>query len=117
VLLSLRAKGRISAFRTERICSKANLFSRLVFEQTQSHGTQRRKSRMYASLAVNKTQLFPAMPVMIRRFREAFPWAFPPSLRAANRVLCGTETTSASIFRPKAITLRRCPKDVWKCVL
>ena len=43
----------------------ADSFSLLVFDTLQSEGTNKLKSRMYASFAVNRTQMLAAIPVKI----------------------------------------------------
>jgi len=60
--------ARVSAFNTRAICSRAWRFSSSLLDATQSAGTMSRKSRMYASFAVNKTQMSPATPARINVF-------------------------------------------------
>ena len=58
-------------FKTEPICLSACSFSSAVFETIQSDGAKILRSRIYASLAVNRTQMLPAIPVkMTRRMRS-----------------------------------------------
>ena len=47
-------------FKTEPICFSACSFSSAVFETIQSDGAKILRSRMCASLAVNRTQMLPA---------------------------------------------------------
>ena len=62
----MREAGRVSAFKNFFISRSAESFSLFVLETEQSDGTNKLKSRMYASLAVKRTQKFPAMPVRIK---------------------------------------------------
>ena len=46
--------------------ARAESFSVFEFDTVQSEGTNKLKSRIYASFAVKRTQKFPAMPVRIK---------------------------------------------------
>ena len=63
---SISVEGRVSASIRVLIFSSVYLFSRALVEATQSEGMTRWKSRMYASLAVNSTQLSAVKPAQSR---------------------------------------------------
>jgi len=63
---TIREDNRVSAFKNFLMSPSADSFSLLVFDTLQSEGTNKLKSRMYASFAVKRTQKFPAMPVRIK---------------------------------------------------